>query len=154
MVDADLGVLLDDNAPKRLVNHMDPATRRARHTEFVRSVRSTRPYSIENHASSNTPEATIRHLGVLAHDAGYKCFSTLAQESETHHPGYAQHKFDSVWVIFGLQLQRAVCFKSDSHILTVIRFVVVGTNQQWTVYKQYLNTLERRWAGMNPDYAV
>jgi len=36
----------------------------------------------------------------------------------------------------------------------VIRFVVVGTNQQWTVYKQYLNTLERRWAGMNPDYAV
>ncbi len=44
MVEADLGVLLDDNSPKRLINHRDPATRRARHTEFVRSVRSTRPY--------------------------------------------------------------------------------------------------------------
>ena len=104
MVEAALGVLLDDNAPKRLINHRDPATRRARNTEFVRSVRSTRPYSIENHASSNAPEATIQHLGVLAHDADYKCFPTTAQESETHRPGYAQHKFDSIWVIFGLQL--------------------------------------------------
>ena len=119
-------------APKRLINHRDPATRRARHTEFVRLVRSVQVYSIENHASSNAPEAIIQHLGVFPHDADYKCFSTTAQESETHHPGYAQHKFDSIWVIFGLQLQRAVCFKSGSHILTVIRFFVVGTNQQCT----------------------
>lgn len=108
LVEADLGFLLDGNAPKRLIDHGDPATRRARHTEFVRSVRSTRPYSIEFYASSNAPEAAIWHLSVLARDADYKGFSTLAQESETHHAGYTQHVFGSVWV--RLQLQQAMCF--------------------------------------------
>ena len=154
MVEADIHVLLDEHAAKRPVRHLDPATRRSRHSEFVRSVRTTRPYSIKNHESSNAPQATIDHLGVLAHNADYICFSTVAEESQTHQPGHAQHKFDGIWVIFGMQLQRAICYKSDDHELTVVRFFIVGTKQQWMVYKRYLNTLESRWAGMNPAYAV
>ena len=154
MVKADINVLLDEHAAKRPVRHWDPVTRQSRHSEFVRSVRTTRPYSITNHELSNAPQATIDHLGVLAHDADYICFSTVAPESQTHQPGHAQHKFDGVWVIFGMQLQRAVCFKSDYHELKVVRFFIVGTKQQWKLYKQYLNTLESRWAGMNPAYAV
>ena len=72
MVEADLDILLDKHAPKRLINHWDPVTRRSRHSEFVRSVRATKPFSIENHASSSAPQPTIDQLGVLVHAAEYK----------------------------------------------------------------------------------
>ena len=80
---------------------------------FPAQSRPTKPYSIENHASSNAPNATIELLRRLATKAEYKCFSALSNESESHHPGYAQHKFDGVWIVFGPQLQRAVCCKTD-----------------------------------------
>ena len=142
MVEADIHVLLDEHAAKRPVRHLHPATRRSRDSEFVRSVNTTRPYSIKNHKSSNAPQATIDHSGVLALNADYICFSPVAEESQSHQPGHAQHKFDGIWVIFGMQLQRAICFKSDDHELTVVRFFTVGTTQQWMLYKRYLNTLE------------
>ena len=100
MVIANLSVLLDDTAPTRPGKVFAPATRRARNAELLSSVKTTTPYSIENHALSNAPNATIEVLRKLASKADYKCFSALAKVSESHHPGYAQHKFDGVWIDF------------------------------------------------------
>ena len=47
-----------------------------------------------------------------------------------------------------------MCLKSDSHELTVVQFFIVGTTAQWTRYKEYLDTLESRWAGLTADYAI
>ena len=153
MVTPNLAVLLSPESRKRPVTYSDPKIKRSRRADF-RLFRLSNAFEIANHESSNASEDELDSLRHVVHQKNYcRYLDDPNNTPETHQPGLTLHKFDSVWVVFGPQLQRAVCFREDSAKLVVLHvFPPITDDASAKPNKRFLNSMESKWAFMNPRY--
>jgi len=95
-------------------NRNDPYVARSRDQEFV----SIGPFVLKRHSRCNMTDESFDRLGVMAHNANYRCARDGEETNRSHFPGGAQHKFDGVYVVFGSEHQgkwdRALCHYDSS----------------------------------------
>ncbi len=156
MVRSLLSRLLDRRSGQRgQWNRHDPFVMRSRDQEF----QQVGPFELKLHPRCNMTQESFDQLGVLANDAGYRCARDKEENHISHFRGGNQHKFDGLYVLFGLQhgnlWDRALChYDPDKpHELLIIEYYEAGA-LSFLTYTRFLDVLERHWAHIEQLYGI
>lgn len=131
----------------------DPFVVLSRDQEFT----AIGPFYLRRHPRCHMTSEILDHLGVLADSAEYRCARDNDEKHVSHFPGGIQHKFDGIFVLFGLQhgylWERAVCYYNiaQPNELLVLEHFVPGV-PSFMAYTSFLNHLEERWAYVEQRY--
>lgn len=143
-----LSRLLNPRSKERRPAYGGPWVRRDAHVLASRNLEFTNvgPYALVTIRKCSISAEKVARLGDLVHSAEYKCIKDSVPRLESHVSGYAQHKFDGVYTVFGSRQgrrwERFVCFAGVDELPPRRMHIIAHfEHQQFAEYDAFLTLL-------------